>query len=85
MSIARLRAIEFEKNYILEIATVCRGHHVYWEDAQEYDDMYLCDDSKQVARHLQIELPFLMSKIIFREGCSLEFSPAGPRMLENGP
>ena len=100
---ARLRAIEFEKNYILEIATVCRGHHVYkkvwkpvtgenslciqmnWEEAQQYDDIYLCDDSKQVAGHLQIELSFIMSKMIFREACSLEFSPTGPRMLENGP
>ena len=95
MSMARFRAIEFEKNYILEIATVCRGHHVYkkvwkpvtgenslcihmnWEDAQEYDDMYLCDDSKQVARHLQIELPFLMSKIIFRKAVVLNSHQLG--------
>ena len=46
--------------------------------------VYLCDDCEQVVGHLPIELSFLMCKFITRKGCSLEFSPTEPHMLEDG-
>ena len=53
-----------------------------------YDDyavgVYFCNDCEQVVGHLQIELSFLMCKFICCEGCSLEFSPTGSCMLEDG-
>ena len=34
--------------------------------------------------NLAIELSFLLCTFLSREGCSLEFSPAGARFLEDG-
>ena len=34
---------------------------------------------------MPIELSFLLCKFLFREGCSLEFSPTGARFLEDRP
>lgn len=103
---ARLLPIAFERRYSLEIATVCRGHHVckeVWkpvigehlfckhdtrEEAMRYDDyavgVYQSADSQQVVGHLPTELSFLLCKFISRQGCSLEFTPTGPRKLEDG-
>ena len=40
---------------------------------------------QELVGHLPIELSFLLSKFLSREGCSLEFSPTGARFLEDGP
>ena len=45
--------------------------------------VYLCDDCEQVVGYLPVELSFLMCKFISHEGCSLEFLPTGPCMLED--
>ena len=39
---------------------------------------------QELVGHLPIELPFLLCKFLSCEGCSLEFSPAGARFLEDG-
>lgn len=60
------------------------------EEAQLYDEFaigtYLPvnDGEEELVGHVPIELSFLLCKYLARDGCCLEFTPTGPRYLEDG-
>ena len=60
------------------------------EEAQLYDEFaigtYLPvnDREQELVGHVPIELSFLLCKFLARDRCCLEFTPIGPRYLEDG-
>ena len=44
----------------------------------------LNDGEQRLVGHVPIELSFLLCKFLARDGCRLEFTPTGPRYLEDG-
>ena len=41
------------------------------------------DGEQRLLGHVPIELSFLLCKFLARDGCRLEFTPTGPRYLED--